>query len=165
MQAGTLAVTAGTFYLLAYFITTLGAFGVITILSANESEPDTLEACRGLGWQPPSTDGRIYRDAFSLAGIPLTAGFIGKFYVLWAGVNSYLWLLVIILVINSAIGLFYYLRIIVALYSAPGEHTWSRAEPISLVSGCVLAVLSLLLVWIGVYPTSFVEIIQNLRLY
>ena len=165
LAGGTLAITAGTFYLLAYFITTLGAFGVIAILSANETEPDTLEAYRGLGWQHPILGAVFTAMLLSLAGIPLTAGFIGKFYLLWAGVNSYLWLLVIILVINSAIGLFYYLRIIVALYSAPGEHTWSRAEPISLVSGCVLAVLSLLLVWIGVYPTSFVEIIQNLRLY
>ena len=55
----------------------------------------------------------------SLAGIPLTAGFVAKFYLAAAGVGSGLWLLVIMLVINSALGLFYYLRIIAAVYTRP----------------------------------------------
>ena len=57
----------------------------------------------------------------SLAGIPLTAGFVGKFYVVAAGASASLWLLVFTLVVTSAIGLFYYLRVIVALYSHAEE--------------------------------------------
>ena len=57
----------------------------------------------------------------SLAGIPATMGFLAKFYVLAAGASATQWSLIIILVMTSAIGLFYYLRILVALYSASPE--------------------------------------------
>jgi NADH-quinone oxidoreductase subunit N len=166
LVSGPLAVAAGTFYLLAYFITTLGAFGVITVLSNNDTEPDTLEACRGLASRHPWLTAVFTAMLLSLAGIPLTAGFIGKFYLLWAGVSAHLWLLIIILVINSAISLFYYLRIIVALYS---EVTWPRfasghaTYPLSLVSSFVLTILTILLIWIGVYPTGFLRLIEQIQ--
>jgi NADH-quinone oxidoreductase subunit N len=166
LVSGPLAVAAGTFYLLAYFITTLGAFGVITVLSNNDTEPDTLEACRGLASRHPWLTAVFTAMLLSLAGIPLTAGFIGKFYLLWAGVSAHLWLLIIILVINSAISLFYYLRIIVALYS---EVTWPRfasghaTYPLSLVSSFVLTILTILLIWIGVYPTGFLNLVKQIQ--
>jgi NADH-quinone oxidoreductase subunit N len=166
LVSGPLAVAAGTFYLLAYFITTLGAFGVITVLSNNDTEPDTLEACRGLASRHPWLTAVFTAMLLSLAGIPLTAGFIGKFYLLWAGVSAHLWLLIIILVINSAISLFYYLRIIVALYS---EVTWPRfasghaTYPLSFVSSFVLMILTILLIWIGVYPAGFLRLIEQIQ--
>jgi NADH-quinone oxidoreductase subunit N len=162
LVSGPLAVEAGTFYLLAYFITTLGAFGVLTILSNNQKEPDTLDACRGLASEHPWLAAVFTVMVLSLAGIPLTAGFVGKFYLLWAGVNAYLWLLVIILVVNSAIGLFYYLRIIVALYSAPDEQSYSSAAPLSFISSFALTVLTLMLIWIGVYPAGFLSLVQRI---
>src|SRR5208337_2962655 len=82
-------------------------------------DADSLEDYRGLAWRRPWLAGVLAVMLLSLAGIPLTAGFIGKFYLLTAGVSSDLWLLVILLVVNSAIGLFYYVRILVALYSQP----------------------------------------------
>jgi NADH-quinone oxidoreductase subunit N len=95
---------------------------------------------------------------FSLAGIPLTAGFIGKFYVLSAGVDKTLWALVIILAINSAIGLFYYLRIVVEMF------TKSEAEKtnvkFSLVTSVALTVLTVLLIYLGVFPSALIRIIQ-----
>ena len=162
LVSGPLAVTAGSFYLLAYFVTTLGAFGVITILSRDDTEPDTLQACRGLFVHHPLLTAVFTAMLLSLAGIPLTAGFIGKFYLLWAGVSAQLWLLVIILVINSVIGLFYYLRIIAALYSKPADQSYTLKPSLSGASGLVLAILTLLLIWIGIYPTGFLCLIQNL---
>ena len=101
----------------------------------------------------------------SLAGIPLTAGFLGKFLVVAAGVGSALWFLVIILIINTAVGLFYYLRVIVALYMDPvagkAEVTPSVSAPLSMAGGIVLAVLTLLLVWLGIFPAPFIQFVSS----
>ena len=99
-----------------------------------------------------------------MAGIPLTAGFVGKFFVIAAGIDSALWTLVVILVINSAIGLYYYLRVIIALYSHPKEGESGAipaAKPaFSLAGSVVLAALTLVLIWLGVYPAPLLHVIQ-----
>ena len=100
---------------------------------------------------------------FSLAGIPLTAGFVGKFYVLAAGVLSDLWTLVVLLVVSSVIGLYYYLRIIITLYLSPLDDPsspLSATRRFSLPEGLVLAGLTVLLVWFGVYPAPLLSVIQ-----
>ena len=99
----------------------------------------------------------------SLANIPLTAGFVGKFYVLAAGAGSGLWWLLVIMVVNSAIGLFYYLRVVVVMYGATAaEVDSSPIKPSLALAGSVaLAALSLLLVWLGVYPAPLIRIIQT----
>jgi len=101
----------------------------------------------------------------------VTAGFIGKFYVLAAGVSSGLWLLVLALIVNSAIGLFYYLRVILVMFSRPGEEEVAESVPgpsagslpepaVSLGGGLALAGLTALLVWLGVYPSTFIAAVQ-----
>jgi NADH-quinone oxidoreductase subunit N len=103
----------------------------------------------------------------SLAGIPLTAGFLGKFYVTGAGVGSSLWLPVVVLVISSVIGLYYYLRIVVAMFSqtkteeAPGAEA-ALSPLISLGRGVALAGLLLFLIWFGVYPSGLIQIIRGM---
>ncbi len=97
----------------------------------------------------------------SLAGIPLTAGFIGKFYLAAAGVEQTVYWLVIFLIVTSAIGLFYYLRIIVAMAAPPedeGVVTWKVSVPVS--GGLALAGLFTALIWLGVYPRSLLSIIR-----
>jgi len=155
-------IQAASFYLVAYFITTLGAFGVITVLTEEKREPDMIEDYEGLFWRRPWISLILAAMLFSLAGIPLTAGFIGKFYVVTAGVQSTLWLLVIILVVNSTIGLFYYLRIIVAMFSK--ETAGEKGGPAYLPLGgsIVLAVLLILLIWFGIFPSDIMIIIQKL---
>jgi NADH-quinone oxidoreductase subunit N len=99
----------------------------------------------------------------SLAGIPLTAGFVAKFYALAAGVDAALWTLVVVLVITSVIGLFYYLRVIVVLYSAPAESPVAdtRTPFFPFITGrIVIAVLAVLLLWMGVYPTPFIDLVN-----
>jgi NADH-quinone oxidoreductase subunit N len=98
----------------------------------------------------------------SLAGIPLTAGFIGKFYVLTAGVGSALWWLVIILVVSSTIGLYYYLRIIVAMFLQPTDEPEAvPVQAVTLSGAAALAVLLVAMFWLGVYPTPLLEIIRS----
>ena len=96
----------------------------------------------------------------SLAGIPATMGFLAKFYVLAAGASATQWSLIIILVTTSTIGLFYYLRILVALYSASPEREVST-QPVAPSGGVVLAVLISLLIWFGLYPAPLLDVIQR----
>lgn len=164
LAGGALAVEAVSFYVVAYFVTMLGAFGVVTVLSDQNREADTLEDYRGLFWRHPWLAAIFTAMLLSLAGIPLTVGFVGKFYVLAAGIESALWLLVVLLVINSAIGLFYYLRVVVALYTAPVENEVRQVpfvrRSLSVAGGVALAILTFLLVWLGVYPSPLLHLIQ-----
>jgi NADH-quinone oxidoreductase subunit N len=161
LASGTMAATAAAFYLSAYFITSLGAFGVVTVLSGNERDADSVDDYRGLAWRRPWLAGVFTAMLLSLAGIPLTAGFIGKFYVAAAGVGSGLWLLVIILTVNSALGLYYYLRIIVPMYTI-GKSEMIATPRLSLSGSVMLAGLTILLVWLGVYPVPLIQLIQKL---
>ena len=160
LASGPLAVSAAAFYLAAYFVTTLGAFGVVTVLSDKDRDADSMDDYKGLAWRRPWLAGVFTAMLLSLAGIPLTAGFVGKFYVVAAGMGSALWLLVIVLVINSAIGLFYYLRIIGAVYAHPEEGTAAKPA-LSLSGSAALVGLTLSLIWLGVYPGPVIEIIKK----
>ncbi len=163
LAAGNMAVQASTFYLVAYFITTLGAFGVITILSVKEHEAEDIEDYRGLFWSHPVIAAVFTAMLFSLAGIPLTVGFIGKYYLLAAGVNSSLWLLVVVLVVSSVIGLYYYLRIVTAMYSHAGESGEKLITHSFSFSGSVgLAVLTILLIWYGIFPNGILSVIRSI---
>jgi NADH-quinone oxidoreductase subunit N len=158
---GARGVTAATFYLVAYFVTTLGAFGIVTVLSGKSKEAEDLEEYRGLAWRRPWLSLLFTAILLSLAGMPLTAGFIGKFYVAAAGVGAYLWLEVIVLVISSAIGLFYYLSVINTLHTrGKGEKIRASAVPLPFGAGLALAAIVLLLVFLGVYPSPLVVLIQ-----
>ena len=163
LSSGPLRVSAVTFYLVAYFVMTLGAFGVVTVLSGKENDAEQIEEYYGLFARRPGLAVTFTAMLLSLAGMPLTAGFIGKFYLVAAGVGSMLWLLVIILLVNSAIGLFYYLRVIAVMYVRdPEPGTTARAG--LLASSLVLAALLVALVSLGVYPTPVLEMIQAIRL-
>ena len=161
LAGGVLAVTAITFYLIAYFVTTLGAFGIVVLLSGPQHEAEHLDDYRGLFWRRPWLAGVFTAMLLSLAGIPLTVGFIGKFYLVLAGVGSDLWTLVIILVVSSTIGLYYYLRIIVAMFvQQPDKKDTGPPTPLSLPGALTLATLTVLLVWLGVVPAPVIDLIQ-----
>ena len=85
LAGGPFMITSVTFYLVAYFVTTLAAFGIIIVLSGADSEADTLDHYHSLAWSRPWTTCIFTAALLSLAGIPLTAGFLGKFYLLSCG--------------------------------------------------------------------------------
>jgi NADH-quinone oxidoreductase subunit N len=161
---GQFAVEAVTFYLVAYFVTTLGAFGVVTILSGSNVEAEQIEDYRGLFWTRPGLAGVFTIMLLSLAGIPVTAGFIGKFYIVAAGASSARWALIIVLVVSSVIGLFYYLRVVAIMYATRNDNDEASTAllPPSPLGRIVLATLTGLLVWFGVYPSPLLHVIQNI---
>jgi NADH-quinone oxidoreductase subunit N len=163
LAGGELAVEAVSFYLIAYFITTVGAFGILAMLSDVDRDAEWSDDYKGLFWARPITAVIFIAMLLSLAGIPLTAGFVGKFYILAAGVNGDQWLLVLMLVLNSAIGLYYYIKIIAMMFEPAESRRENALNPlvyrISLIS---LAILAVLLVGIGVYPDSVMVLIKGL---
>jgi len=163
LAGGSLGATAVAFYLVAYFVTNLIAFGVVAVLSGRR-EADEIEDYRGLFWRRPWPATIFLTALLSLGGIPLTAGFMGKFYILMAGVESALWLMAVILVVNTMISFYYYLRVAFMMFrDAPeGEAARVVAPSLSFMGGAALAVLTLLLVWIGVYPGPLVQTIRSM---
>jgi len=162
LAAGGNSVMAAAFYLAAYFAAILTAFGVIGALPEG-GEAQSLEDFRGLFWRRPWAAAFFSAALLSLIGIPLTVGFIGKAYVLLAGVGSAVWLLAVVLIVTSAIGLYYYLRVILMMArpqeaeAGPGM----RAVSGSRLEQLVLAVLSVLIIGLGVYPAPLLELIQK----
>jgi NADH-quinone oxidoreductase subunit N len=158
---GPLAVEAVGFYLAAYVLTMLTAFGVVTVLSSGERETEDLDDYRGLFWRRPWLAATLSTALLSLAAIPLTGGFVGKFYIVAAGASSSLWLLLAVLVVNSGIGLYYYLRILVAMYAMGGEAPRFSGPRVSAVTGVALVSLIAGVLWLGIYPAPLVRLLRS----
>lgn len=159
LAGGTGGAAAATFYVAAYFVTTLGAFGCVTVLSTHDRDADRLEDYRGLFWRRPALAAVFTAMLLSLAGLPLTAGFLGKFYVVAAGVSADVWAPILILVVTSAIGLYYYLRVVFVMYERREPEAREFAG-VPIAGAFVLAVLSVLLIWLGILPGPLVEVIR-----
>lgn len=152
------------YYVAAYFIMTLAAFGVVSALSHNERELDSVGDLKGLFWRNPWLALVMTTALLSLAGIPLTVGFIGKFYVFAAGVESSLWFLLAMVVLGSGIGLYYYLRLVYSMLLDRHEGLSHDPALRSLPAGVhlVLAVLTGAIIWLGVYPQPLIETLQGM---
>jgi NADH-quinone oxidoreductase subunit N len=149
-------IQASIFYLISYFFTTLGAFGVIALLSTNEHEAEKIDDFKGLFWKRPWIAIVLTISLLSLAGIPVTAGFIAKFYVILEGMKAGLMVLIISLIINSVIGLYYYLRIITTLFSPASD---SKLPELTLVGNISLAIIAMSILLLGIYPGWLIDII------
>ena len=122
LAGGTEALRAIAFYLVAYFATTLGAFAAIAELSTPEADADSIEEYRGLAMRRPWLAAALTAMLLSLAGLPLTAGFVGKFVILRAGAGAELWILAVILAVNGTISIFYYLKIVSTMFRGFADH-------------------------------------------
>ncbi|MDQ5985123.1 MAG: NADH-quinone oxidoreductase subunit N [Syntrophus sp. SKADARSKE-3] len=162
LAGGPLRITAIVFYLIGYIISIIGAFGVVTLLSGPKRDAGLLDDYRGLFFRRPWLAGAFTAILLSLAGIPLTVGFIGKFTVLAAGVGSFLWIPVGTLIVTSAIGLFYYLRVLVTLYNPPTAAVTVAAAfmPAGVVT---LVILTAMILGLGIYPGPILEAISALQ--
>ncbi len=166
--AGGVAVEAVTVYLVTYVVTSLGAFGVVTLMSSpyKGQDADQLFNYRGLFWRRPYLTAVMTVMMLSLAGIPVTAGFIGKFYIVAAGVSAQLWILLGLLVAGSAVGLYYYLRVMVTLFlPEPGMHRYDAPKDWGSRAGGVMVLgMAVLVLLLGMYPQPVLELIDKATL-
>ena len=152
-----LGVEAALVYLVGYFAMTLAAFGVITAASSKSEDADALAAYEGLLWRQPVLAAVLIAAALSLAGIPLTVGFIAKFYLVVAGVAGAAWTLVWALIVGSAIGVYYYVRIVYAVVKRNGEEAATgRPGWEAVVTAAVLGIAVLVL---GIVVQPLVELV------
>ena len=164
LSGGPQAIESATFYIVSYSIATLSVFGLLAALSNADGEPETLAPFKGLFWRNRSAAVFLSLAIFSLIGIPLTSGFWAKLFIFIAGIQSGLWVLVILLALNSAIGLYYYLRILFVLYSPTDElsELSSTTSPLNRSSFVILAALTLLSLTIGIHPAPLLELVKML---
>jgi NADH-quinone oxidoreductase subunit N len=159
---GSLGGEAVSFYLTAYVIMSLGAFGVMMVVSDSAHERDHLGHYQGLFWRDPWLALIFTAMLLSLAGIPLTVGFIGKFYIFSAGVETAQWGPLAAMVIGSGIGLFYYLRII---YRMITPLDYDDPLPVAgirdVISHGILLVLLVALVVLGVAPGGLMLLLES----
>jgi NADH-quinone oxidoreductase subunit N len=139
------------FYLVAYSAVNLGGFGAIAALARNGQEPVLFSEIAGLARRRPLLAAALAVFMISLTGIPVSAGFVGKFYLFTAAVDGGYVTLAIVGMLMSAVSAYYYLGVVVAMYMREpvGEDVWG---PVSVPSGVALAVSVLVVLGLGVYP-------------
>jgi NADH-quinone oxidoreductase subunit N len=154
---------AATFYLAAYLPTTLLAFGVITAFSPETRDRDFVDDYVALGEKRPVYAGLLGASLLSLAGIPLTAGFIGKFLVLRSGVGAGAWALALILVLGSVVSIYYYLRVLVVMYmhETPEWQCSDPEPPVPMTVAGTLVLLLAVILWLGVWPGPVLELVRT----
>lgn len=165
VSLGAAASEAVAFYAISYTAAGLAAWGVIIALSARADagkDIERIEEFRGLFRSQPLLGGVLLLSMLSLAGIPLTGGFMGKLLIVSAGAQGpHTWLLVV-LALTSAMGVYYYLRIAVLILSAPKDIPAERPAHISELAVVTLITLSLVVIVPGFFPGALMTMIQQL---
>jgi NADH-quinone oxidoreductase subunit N len=152
---------ATMFYLLAYGLTTIGAFAVLTLVRDGDGEATHLSKWAGLGRRSPLTAAVMALFLLALAGIPLTSGFTGKFAVFRAAIDDGAWPLVVVALLASAVAAFFYVRVIVLMYfSEPAVDGPTVGVP-GLPTTLVLAVTVTATVVLGVVPGAVLDLAQQ----
>jgi NADH-quinone oxidoreductase subunit N len=155
MTAAVAAPGAGTeailFYLVAYAVVNLGGFGALAALSRHDREPLSLDDMAGLSERRPLVAAAMAVFLVSLTGIPVTAGFVGKFHLFNAAVGAGYVNLAVIGMLMSVVSAYYYLRVVVAMYMRDpvGDDVWS---PVGVGAAAALAFAVVVVLVLGVYP-------------
>jgi NADH-quinone oxidoreductase subunit N len=161
VAASAMGLASSIFYLIAYAFTTIGAFAVISMVRDASGEATHLSAWAGLGKKSPVVAAVFSLFMLSLAGIPLTSGFVGKFGVFTAAIDSGATWLVIVGVVASIIAAFFYVRVIVLMYfSDPTPDTASVVVP-SAFTTIALTASAVMTIALGIFPQWLLDIIEQ----
>ena len=156
---------ATIFYLFAYGVATVGAFGVVTLVRDSTGEVTDLNRWKGLGKRSPFAATTFAFFLLAFAGIPLTSGFIGKFSIFSAAYESGAKGVVITGVLSSAIALFFYIRVIVLMFFTDAtEDGASVVVPSTLTRSAIVIAAGITLV-LGIYPTPLLNFIADLATF
>jgi NADH-quinone oxidoreductase subunit N len=151
------AVEAVLFYLIAYAAVNLGGFGALAALAKDGREPLSFDDLAGLARRRPALAATLTVFLISLTGVPVSAGFVGKFYLFRAAVNADFALLAVIGVLMSVVSAYYYLRVVVVMYMREpvGEDAWAL---VGVGSRLALAAAAAVVLVFGVYPGPALEL-------
>ncbi|MEM9694695.1 MAG: NADH-quinone oxidoreductase subunit N [Myxococcota bacterium] len=147
------------FYLLTYTVSTAGAFGALILCGSRGKEAVSYEDLAGIGKRHPAAALAFSFFLLSLAGVPPTAGFFGKLYIVRASVGAGLNVLAVILLLNSVLAAYYYLRVLVYMYMrepAPGAPIAVPMRSGYVAAALVIAAVAVAL--LGLYPTRSLEL-------
>lgn len=159
-QESATGISAAMFYTAAYAAMNVGAFAVVSHFANAGERYVTLEDYEGLGVSSPLLAATLTIFLLSLIGIPITGGFFAKFYVFSAALKANLVWLTLIGVVNSAIGAYYYLRIIVVMYMREARKEVPVA-PVPLGLGVALAVSVFATLYLGILPNRVLQYAQH----
>jgi NADH-quinone oxidoreductase subunit N len=167
VAGGSTGRTAIAFYLAVYSLALVAAFGVVAVLSRADAEAELVDEYRGLGRRRPLLAIALSISMLSLAGVPLTAGFIGKFFIFRAGAGASLWGLSIVLALTSAMSLYYYMRVVVMMFhagvapSSGAGRALGREAATDRLASAAVSVLAVVTVILGVYPAPLLHLIER----
>jgi NADH-quinone oxidoreductase subunit N len=148
---------AAVFYITVYAAASLGAFAVITSLSSDHGEPQELTVWQGLGYRYPLRGAVLAACLLSLAGMPLTAGFIGKFVIFHAAIKGGFTGLALVGIVAALISFAYYLRVVLVLYSSDAS-SCSLHQPGTALEHAVLLVCFVAVLVVGIYPAPLLDL-------
>ncbi len=157
------AIRAILYYLAVYGITNLAAFGVLAWLERREESVLTFEGIRGLGRRNPFCAAVLALAALSLAGIPPTAGFWAKYQVFAAALSAGQTTAAVVGILGSVVGLYYYLRILVALYFEPAPEE-ARIPAAGFAGALTLGLSGAAILLFGIFPSLLVDPLIHIRL-
>jgi NADH-quinone oxidoreductase subunit N len=140
----------------------MGAFGLVVLLRRGDVVGDRVEDFRGLSRRNPLAAAAMVVFLLSLAGIPCTAGFIGKWWLFGAAIKAHYAWLAVVAVLNTVVSLYYYARLVVAMYMEPAADT--TPVPISAGMAFALTVTLFFTLAIGLYPEPFIRLAQMARI-
>jgi NADH-quinone oxidoreductase subunit N len=156
---------ATMFYLLTYGLTTIGAFAVLTLVRDGDGEATHLSQWAGLGARSPLTAAVMSLFLLALAGIPLTAGFTGKFAVFRAAIETGAWPLALVALLASAVAAFFYLRVIVLMYFSPPAGDGPTVGVPGLPTTLVLAVTATATLALGIVPGAVLDLAKQAAIF
>lgn len=151
---------AVTLYIVVYTAMNLAAFGAIASLAGKDQRMEEVADYRGIGYQRPFQGGILALAMLALAGIPPTAGFVGKFFIFYAAIRGNEIPLGIFGILTAAVSVYYYLRVVVNLYMKPAE-AHSNPHPASAPEIVVLGIAGVAILVLGVWPQPLLEVIDK----
>jgi NADH-quinone oxidoreductase subunit N len=150
-------VRAVTFYLAAYLLMTILSFTVLVIVA--QQTGDEISDFDGLAKRSPFLAFAMLIGMISLAGVPFTAGFLGKFFIFYAAISQRQIILVIVGILTVGCGFYYYLKVVRAMYWQSSEKT--DKIPVNAVSRVAISALIIATLWFGVYPQPILDALKR----
>ncbi len=154
------SVAAVAVYTIVYALMNIGAFGVVSLLSKNQNDPQTLDDIAGLGFRRPFFGLALAVCMFSLAGLPPTGGFMSKFFIFKSAIESGHGTVAFIGILTSIVSVFYYLRVVYYLYMKESAEAFTPTIGGVFATGALaISIVGILL--IGIYPLPLFTMAGN----